>query len=213
MSDPEYSKQLVILTADLDAENTFHGILGRSESLHIRPLSEQDYDIVRHPQHDSGCYGQAVPFLQTYHLSHRYALVVFDRHGSGKEELDRTVIEEEVENQLENAGWKERCAAIVLDPELEIWVWSDSPHVDAELGWKGKKPSLREWLVSQEFLKCGSVKPWDPKRAMEEALRLGHKPRSARIFSCLAKKVSLDRCSDPAFIKLKQCLQKWFPIG
>jgi hypothetical protein len=32
---------------------------------------------------------------------------------------------------LFTSGWENRAAAVVLDPELEIWVWSDSPEVEA----------------------------------------------------------------------------------
>lgn len=103
--------------------------------------------------------------------------------------------------------------AIVIDPELEAWLWSDSPEVDNALGWKGKSPSLRTWLKEKEFFKGDSLKPSPPKNAAEEALKKVFKPRSASIYYQAAKSVSLKRCEDPAFLKLKEKLTQWFKKG
>jgi hypothetical protein len=208
----DYYKELVVLVADLDAENAIRGVLERWQSLGIRQLHPGDYDILKYSGHDSGCRGEAAQFLEGFVRSHAHALVVFDRHGCGWDHLSREEIEQRVEDDLERAGWNDRCAVITLDPELEIWVWSDSPHVEEELGWKNRCPSLREWLVSENHMPPDGVKPIDPKEAMLRALRHVRKPFSARIFSRLSKKVGLNRCRDGAFLKLKWVLQKWFPM-
>jgi hypothetical protein len=49
-----------------------------------------------------------------------------------------------------------------------------------------------------------------PKEALEKALYAARKPRSSAIYQSLAEMVSLARCSDRAFIKLKETLRKWF---
>ena len=122
-------------------------------------------------------------------------------------------IEADVEHRLCGAGWSNRCAAVVIDPELEAWIWSASPHVDNELGWHGRDPELRTWLAKQQFIQPGAVKPNDPKTAMREALRIAQKPLSSRIFSKLAETVGLSRCQDRAFMKLKMVLSDWFPLA
>jgi hypothetical protein len=44
-------------------------------------------------------------------------------------------MENDLEARLSQSGWPSGCcAAIVIDPELELWVWSRSPHVPAVLG-------------------------------------------------------------------------------
>ena len=53
-------------------------------------------------------------------------------------------LETEAEQRLSSSGWDDRAVAIVLDPELEIWVWSDSPEVDDVLGWRGRIPRLAD---------------------------------------------------------------------
>ncbi len=45
---------------------------------------------------------------------------------------------------------------------------------------------------------------------MERILRLNHRPRSSSIYRELARKVSLQRCQDAAFLKLKAVLAEWF---
>lgn len=203
-----YDKDLIVLLADLDAENAVTGILHRPQSLGIRPIS---FETIRHAMRDPGCCKDAPAMLQRYQSTHARALVIFDRHGSGRDTEDRMTIEAAVEDRLTSSGWRNRCAAIVLDPELEAWVWSDSPEVDAVLGWQGKEPSLRSALGNRGFLKEDQIKPEIPKEAMEWALRDVRKARSARIFSDLAARVGLTRCVDPAFAKFTGTLASWFP--
>ena len=111
-----------------------------------------------------------------------HALVVFDREGSGHESDPVSDLEEEVTRRLAAAGWGDRAAAIAIDPELEVWVWSDSPHVDRCLGWEGEQPSLRAWLEEQGMWPPGEPKPQDPKLAVELALRRARKPRSSALY-------------------------------
>ena len=56
------------------------------------------------------------------------------------------------------AGTTERLL-VVIDPELEMWVWSDSPHLPKELGLKDDMASLTKWLVDHRFLSAGRHKP------------------------------------------------------
>ncbi|HQN17772.1 MAG TPA: hypothetical protein PKV86_01470 [Syntrophobacteraceae bacterium] len=205
-------KELIVLVADLDAENALRGILGRCEALNIRKLEHEiDYEILRHPQRDSGCRSNAEDFLESYVNTHRRALVIFDRDGCGWEDRDATEIEKIMEQRLVKAGWNQQyVAAIVIVPELEAWVWSSSPHVDAELGWRGHTPKLRDWLAQNSLLPAGQIKPADPKKAMLGAMRQVKKSCSSRVFSRLAEKVSLQGCQDRAFNKLLRVLQQWF---
>jgi hypothetical protein len=210
MSQNMFAKELVVLVADLDTQNGICGILERHRSLGIRELTEEQYDIHRHIQRDAGCRGNAEEFLRSFSQTHRYALVVFDRHGCGWEDRPATEIEQEVESRLTVTGWRGRCGVVVIDPELETWVWSDSPHVAEQLGWVGVHPSLQQWLVAEHHIETEGQKPADPKAAMLAALRRAGKPPSPRLFENLARQISLNRCADRAFLKLKSLLQQWF---
>jgi hypothetical protein len=207
MSNATETKDLVVLTADKNTQFAVRGILSRHHSLGIGKL-EADFFV--HPQKDPGVYHNAHDFLRFAAKTHRHALVLMDREGSGQETKTREELEEELEQELSRSGWEDRASAVVLDPEIEIWVWSDSTHVDHELGWSREPKGLRTWLREKGFLEEGSLKPERPKEAMEAALRSARKPRSSAIYQGLAEKVSLSKCQDPAFLKLKAVLQTWF---
>jgi hypothetical protein len=137
---------------------------------------------------------------------------MFDREGCGKDEKKSQKLEQLVASALSRSGWADRAAVIVIDPELENWVFSDSPEVDAAMGWKGNNPPLRKWLEEQNYLAAGAIKPARPKEAMEAALRHVRMPRSSSIYGDLARQVGFGRCTDSAFQKLKATLRTWFPI-
>jgi hypothetical protein len=199
---------LIVVVADVDAANAVSALLGRRESMAIREIRAT---VDRYVGRDPGCYLKAHDYLRPFIRQFSYALVVFDRHGSGREAETRELLEQEVEARLAKKGWRNRSTAIVLDPELETWVWSDSPEVDRTLGWAERSPKLRSWLQQQGLWPADARKPHDPKMAMLRALRAAGRRRSPAIFRQLAERVSLRRCSDPAFLKLKTTLQRWFP--
>jgi hypothetical protein len=202
-----YQKDLIVLLADLDAENAVRVLLRRHHSLGIRKLS---FDIIRHRMRDSGCCKGAVDMLRPFLESHRYAIVIFDHHGSGRDNDSREAVETDVEHILEIVGWAGRVAAVVLDPELETWVWSDSPKVAKILGWYGNSKGLDDFLTRRGFPKNQQQKPESPKEAMIAVLRHSRKARSASLFSELARQVGLGRCTDDAFAKFKRTLYNWF---
>jgi len=205
------SKDLIVLVADKNTEFSIRGLLSkRSSSLRIRPLL---FDIFVHPQRDPGCLRLAHDFLRPYSTRYRHALVVLDRDGCGQEHRKkRTELEQQIEERLIQSGWAGRAAAVVIEPELEIWVWSQSPHVDVTLGWQGRSPGLREWLIESKLLDAHDVKPGDPKRAVEEALRVARKARSSNLYLELSSSVSFEGCKDEAFLKLRQTLAHWFGL-
>ncbi len=203
-----FQTDLVVLTADKNGEMAMRGILERAASLGMRPVTA-DYYV--HPKHDPGCLGTAAQLVRPFLATHARALVLFDREGCGREMRDRSDLERQVEGALAQNGWRDRCAAIVVDPELDAWMWSDSPHVDGVLGWSCQTPRLHAWLAQQGFLKEGQVKPPRPKEALQEALRHVYLPRSSSLYREMAQKVSLRRCIDPAFQKLRETLAAWFP--
>lgn len=114
------------------------------------------------------------------------------------------------QERLDATDWNGRCGVVVIDPELESWVWSDSVQVDHALGWDGRIPALRAWLTDEGFAFNSQGKPDQPKDAMEAALKSVGKPRSSAVFAALAARVSLSRCVDPSFVRFKELLKGWF---
>ncbi|MCK4765932.1 MAG: hypothetical protein KAW12_27275 [Candidatus Aminicenantes bacterium] len=95
---------------------------------------------------------------------------------------------------------------------MENWIWSNSPEVDRALGWQEKTPPLRTWLEDKGYFDRDKSKPDPPKEALQKALRNVRKPWSSSIFRQVSEAVSLNRCSDPAFLKLKEKLVQWFSL-
>lgn len=208
MSDATQTKDLIVVVADLDAKQTIEQLLQRPQSLGIRPIQAT---VDRYVKRDSGCCRTSHEYLRPFVRQFDHAMVVFDHDGSGKESLTRDDIEATVEQELAKNGWNGRSAAIVITPELEAWVWSNSPEVDKALGWQGHTPTLRSWLSDEGHLTEKAPKPNDPKQAMKDALLKANKKPSPAIFRELARNVGTGRCVDPAFLKFKATLQAWFP--
>ncbi len=206
MSD--YEADLVVLVADKSMGATVAGLLSRHQALGIRPVRWRTHT---HTERDPGCLLRGHDFLRPMSRRYAHCLLMFDRQGCGQEDKSREAIEQIVEKRLAGSGWTGRGAAVVLDPELEMWVWSDSPEVDVCMGWGSRRPELREWLRDTGLWPEGAAKPADPKAAVETALREVRKPRSSAIYQRLAGAVGFERCCDPAFLKFRDVLRSWFP--
>lgn len=208
MMNGDAIKELVVVVADVDAELTARALLKRHESLGIRPI---EFDVQRHIQRDPGCRTAVHSFLQPETSRYKYALIIFDWEGAGAEDKSPEAIEADVEAKLAACGWRNRCAVVVIKPELEIWVWSDSPHVQNALGWEHCQQALQTWLKKNTSFWSGTaVKPERPKEALNAALREVRKSASPVLFKMLAERVSTERCNDRAFTKFKTVLKQWF---
>lgn len=201
--------ELLCLTADKNIAAALEALLGqRQPALGIRKFS---YEIIVHPRRDPGCYYEGAAMLRGFLTApEAKGLLVFDFAWEGNPHANARETEDFVTSQLEKMHLHDRTAVIVLEPEIETWVWTDSPHVAGELGWNNLG-QLRSWLESQDLWTPGQSKPHDPKKALEAALKEKRIPRSSSIYRHLATKVSLAKCQDQAFARLRQVLQRWFP--
>ena len=201
-------KDLVVLAADKDMEQTLRGLLARPQALDIRPVA---FDVFVHPEHDAACVRRGVSFLSSFARRYDHGLLLFDHEGSGREGVSRLEIQRALNREFAGSGWEERARAIVVSPELEAWVWSPSPHVDEVAGWKNRQPALRDWLITMGLWSEGDVKPRQPKEAFRAALRAASVARSASLYRSLAERVSLRYCADASFQELRSTLREWFP--
>jgi len=204
---------LVMLVPGEDERALFRTVLtSRPESLGIRRIT---FELLKSPNRDPGCFHDGPGILKTYSTRARYALVVLDYEGSGRDTLEQAEtpagIADDLRARLERFGWLGRAEALIIEPELEVWVWGDSPHVDRALGWERRDPRLRRWLLNEGLWNQGAAKPARPKECMERALREVHKPRSSALYADLASIVSLERCRDPSFLRFRDIVCQWFP--
>ncbi|MCL2641325.1 MAG: hypothetical protein FWD53_10800 [Phycisphaerales bacterium] len=197
---------LAVIAADGGIERVIRGILNRPESLGIRPLQGVKYSAFRPLDH--GAYSRGHELAAQYQNTHEHALLIFDFDWKGRPADDASEMTREVENKLAKI-WGDNGRCVIIEPELEIWIWSDSPHVAKALGWD-EMPELRRWLEQQKLWEAGSPKPADPKKAYLRAIREKKIPPSNAIFNELAMNISFNRCQDRSFLRLKKVLRDWF---
>jgi hypothetical protein len=199
---------LVCLVADKNMEAALQAMLARPEALGIRNLRTE---ILRHPGKDPGCFNEAAQMLRGYRESAQHALVLMDLAWDGAPADTGEGLERLLGEALVRELGPDWAQPVVIDPELEVWVFADSPHVAQALGWADRAPDLRAALRARELWSDGMPKPSDPKAAVEWALREVRKPRSSAIYREIAQRVTLTRCQDRAFLRLRQLLGQWFP--
>ena len=203
-------RDLVVLVADSQQRHTVATLLiERHQALGIRQIPiDVNSDILSHPRHDPGVFHEAGRFLATFAQQYEHALVLIDAEGTGSP-MSAEEIEEKIQDDLNKSGWEGRSAIVVINPELEIWVWSESPHVCGIVGMARKR--IKDLGHRAGYWQEGEIKPSRPKELLEEVLRHTKKRRSSSLYQQLAQKVGLSRCQDDSFRRFREILQGWFP--
>ena len=201
-------KDLVCVVADKQIKATIEELLRRPLSLGIRPI---EAEFLLHPHHDPGCYARPADLLRGYRQAAEHGLIVLDHAWDGVPVTSGVELEVLIAEKLDQAGMADWAVPVVIEPELEAWVFSASPYVPDLLGWKGPWPAFRKALEERNLWTAPDAKPADPKAAIEYVLGRTGKSRSASLFRRLARKVNTAGCQDRAFLRLKELLQAWFP--
>ena len=201
-------KDLVCVVADKQIKATLEELLRRPLSLGIRPIQAK---LLLEPHHDPGCYARPADLLRGYRQAAAHGLIVLDHAWDGVPVASGAELEALIAEKLHQAGMADWAVPVVIEPELEAWVFSTSPYVPDVLGWKGPWPTFRKALEERNLWTAADAKPADPKAAIEYVLGRTGKSRSASLFRRLARKVNTAGCQDRAFLRLKTLLQTWFP--
>ncbi len=200
-------KDLLVLVPDKNMEAVFRELLKRHRSLRIRPIG---FDVHVHPRRDPGCYNEGAEWLRAQQHAYAYLLLCLDFAWEGHGHETAADLRASLRHRLELCGLGARSDALVVEPELEQWLFVDSPHVANGLGYESFG-EIRRTLEDAGLWRAGGSKPDDPKGATEFLLEKKAIPRSSSIYGGIAEKVSLRRCRDPAFTQLRQRLAQWFP--
>lgn len=204
------------LVADKNMEGMLKGFFARDAFYKALRCGNFSFDakqdlLVAHGQNDPGLYTRASEFLQPYASTHRHAVIIMDAEWDGSPGAD--TISYRLAEHLNTAGWVgAKGCAVVIEPELESWVWQESPHVCSAFGFNGTFSALRDELVGKDFWRDGDAKPHRPKEAVEWVLRKAKIGRSSAIYQQLANRVSANRCTDSAFQQMCTAFSEWFPI-
>lgn len=205
-------KDCIFLLADKQMEYTFKGFLERNDfhmRLGTRPFT---FEIaVDYQGNDPGVYNKGHELLRPYCNTHEHAVVVLDQAWQGAPSAQR--IKMKIRRNLTQNGWRaENVEVIVIEPELETWIWQDSPHIARAFTYDHQPhPSIRAWLEHEGLWRATDAKPARPKEAFEQLARKAGLPLSSAIYHKIAGRVSVHGCIDPAFCLLRETLQSWFP--
>lgn len=209
-------RDLLVYVADGNMEEAVGGLLDRDGVHHVIGCAPFVFDSrtdirVAKGQNDPGVYTRADALMRPFAGEYRHAVVIVDEEWDGSPGI--TAIEARLRAHLIAAGWPaDQSLALVVSPEADVWLWSDSPHTATALGW-ASWDTLRPALEGAGHLAAEATKPARPKEAAEWALRQGPKriPRSSRIYREVSGKVSVRRCEDRSLTTFIGQLQTWFP--
>ncbi len=208
---------LLFFVADKNMAEAIGGLLERKQIHRIVGCAPFTFDARRDikvaaGQNDPGLYERANELLRPLAADYARAVVIVDEEWEGSPGAEE--IERALRSHLNDAGWSEgNSLGLVVRPEADVWLWSDSPHSATALGWTSWAV-LRPRLEEEGLLAADRMKPERPKEAAEWALRnCGHKaPRSAALYRQVSSKVSIQRCEDNTLARLLNGLRAWFPL-
>ncbi len=199
------AKDLVILVADKNTQFALKGAVARPTALSIRPI---ELSFLVHPDRDGGARSSGPEMLATQARNHRHALLIFDYEGCGWSG-EPEVLEAELDGRL-HAVWKARAKTVVIQPEVDAWMWGSENALRDIFGWSGQQ-GIRGWLEEKGYRIGSDGKPERPKEAMNLLCRSQRQQRSSSLYETIASRISLKSCTDRAFARVRSQLQAWFP--
>ncbi len=201
-------KDLVILVPDKNTQYAIKGAFGRQSALGVRNFS---FEFLVHSGRDGGVRANGEQLLEIARPKYSHALLVLDFEGSGAENRSAPDLEQELDIRLAKI-WNNAAKAIVISPEVDVWMWGGDNALRQVLQWT-ESYSIRDWLRTSNFNFDDADKPVRPKEALERVCRQLRLPRSASIYEQIAMRISLTKCTDSAFKKVRDTLQSWFSDG
>lgn len=206
-------RPLGFLVADKNMEASLRGLFGRSgwhQSVGCGFVDIAPSDVrVASGLADPGLYAHGAELLRAQAGIYERIVVMVDAEWEGSPGAIR--IKERIRDHILNAGWPaDSGLALVVEPEVDVWLWTRTDHTARALGWADWR-TLEAALEARSLWLPTSTKPLRPKEAAEWALREKKKARSSIVYERFASNVGLGRCIDPAFLELRATLRKWFP--
>ena len=200
-------KDLLLVVPCKDTQFTLRGGLSRPEAIGIRPVT---HDMIVHSGRDPGVRTTGADLANLRRAQFRHALLVFDHEGCGEEECLPEEMQQQIEKKLKPV-WGENARVVVVNPEVDVWLWGSDNSLAEVLSWPSEEGGIREWLKAQGWQFSAEGKPIRPKEALEQLLEVLKEPRSASLYEKVAKKLSMQKCSDGAFQRTLGILRQWFP--
>lgn len=203
-------RDCIFLLADKNMQAAFEGFLTRQAFHQSLGCESFSFDIaVAAGDNDPGLYTRGHELLRPYQVTHRHAVIVLDAEWEGSP--GKEAIVSHIDEQIAATGWMEgQFTVIVIDPELENWIWQQNDHVARGLGFASRAELMADTDLQAAWPQ-GQSKPSSPKETLEALLRKRRIPRSSSIYKQITAQVSAQRCQDSAFQRLIERLKAWFP--
>lgn len=196
---------LALLVPCAATENICSGALERPRALGIRPVT---FRIFVEAGRDGGARTRGPSILRAQRYRFTHALLIFDYEGSGAN-VSATELERTLDDRLAE-DWGDRAKSIVVEPEIDAWMWGNETHLCRAFGWPIDR-GVRATLSERGFAFDNNDKPHRPKEALEAMCAELKVPLSASLYREVAERTSLQRCIDPAFVRLRATMSHWFP--
>jgi hypothetical protein len=202
------------LVADNNMRFAFEGFLTRENfhcSLECSPFNFDSAEdiLVASGDNDPGLYIRGHEILRPAKNTHKHAIVVLDAKWEGTP--GRQVITEQLSSRIASTGWgREDFQVIVIDPELENWIWQRNVNLAHFLRFDSLAKLLNDPDV-QRYWSKEKPKPECPKKVLETLLKKQNMRRSSALYRQISSKVSVKDCQDSAFHLLRDTLRRWFP--
>ena len=209
-------RDCIFFVADKTMRETFLGFLSREDRTTQLGCSDFAFDPAEDlffaaGQNDSGLNKRADALLSPFLHSHRKAVVALDCDWDGSP--GQAQIIHNVTTQLLQSGWRaEDVIVIAIDPELEQWIWQDSPVLAEELRMHAPH-GLKAVLTQRGLWPEEATKPPLPKDLFIQLRRENNVKLSSSVFKRIAARVPVGLCVDSEFRRLVAQLQAWFPAG
>jgi hypothetical protein len=184
----------------------------RAHNLGTAPfLFDENEDLFSSPTMDPGTFRTGEEFLRLFQVSHRYAILMLDAEWNGSP--GAALIRDDLASRIALTGWsRDRFRVIVIEPELESWIWQRNQRVANALGFGSRDAMVRAVQNAGLAWPDGQAKPSRPKEAFEAlTVRAKKQGKSSATHRHVIADITLVGCQDAAFLDLRQTLQGWFP--
>jgi hypothetical protein len=145
---------------------------------------------------------------------HRHAVIVLDREFGTA--YDAVFLHDDLVKRIAQTGWPlDRFEVVVIDPEIEAWIWQQNKRVADALHAKSMA-EVTAILAAAGYAWTSTVPklaPNRPKEALEAVLRHKQLRWSSAYHKKITESIPVAKCSEPTFVELRNTLQRWFPPG
>ncbi len=212
-------RDIVFHLADRHMEEGLRAFFSRQDWHHVLkcrrfevdPMSNSDFYRVA-GETDGGLWKHAHKNLHIFKEQYRHAVIMLDAEFDPQP--GPNVLRADIGKAMLASGWDEdRFGVVVIEPELEAWLWAPNHNVARAFG-HANFEELRTFLESEGLWDPGAPKPHSLKAARDRAARRGGKRTGGPIFRSVFEHISrraLDACVEHGLKTLRMMLGTWFP--